>query len=213
MPQFDSPLDRRGFLQAATGSLALLLSRRGLAAAQTPAPEPPAGPPLQVGVIGLGAWGREMLTVLGRTPSTRVAAICDGYQPFLKRAASTLPQAAGTTDWRRVLDARDVEAVIIATPTATHREIALAALQAGKHVYCEAPLAASIEDARAIARAAADASSLVFQAGLQGRSNALYVHVHEFVKSNVLGRAGAGPRRRPSARTRSTGAWPKGRPA
>jgi predicted dehydrogenase len=187
MSPTDSTLDRRHFLRTATGSLALLLSRRGLSSAQALPAEPPVGPPLNVGVIGLGVWGREVLAALGRSPSTSVAAICDGYQPFLKRAASTLPHAASTTEWRRVLESPEVEAVVIATPTHLHREIALAALQAGKHVYCEAPIAASLEEARAIARAAIAAPALTFQAGLQGRSNALYVHVHEFVESNVLG--------------------------
>jgi predicted dehydrogenase len=187
MSPHENTLDRRGFLRTATGSLALLLSRRGLSAAQAPVTAPPAGPPLNVGVIGLGAWGRDILAALGRTPSTRVAAICDSYQPFLKRAAAPLPQAFSTTEWRRLLESADVEAVVIATPTHLHREMALAALQAGKHVYCEAPLAASVEEARAIVRAAADAPGLIVQAGMQGRSNALYAHVHEFVKSNVLG--------------------------
>ena len=187
MSPIDHTLDRRGFLRTATGSLALLLSRRGLSAAQAPPAEPPVGPPLKLGVIGLGVWGRDVLAALGRSPVSQVTAVCDSYQPFLKRASSALPQALSTNEWRRVLDSPSVEAVVIATPTHLHREIAVAALQAGKHVYCEAPLAASIDDARLIARAAAEAPGLVFQGGLQGRSNALYVHVHEFVKANVLG--------------------------
>jgi predicted dehydrogenase len=65
---------------------------------------------------------------------------------------------------------------VVATPTHLHRELVLAALQAGRHVYCEAPLPASIEDARAIATAALGARS-VFQGGMQGRANALYRHV------------------------------------
>ena len=65
----DQPFDRRGFLKSAAGTLALLLSPRGLSAAQTgtPAQQPPAGPPVRFAVIGLGAWGREILDALGRT--------------------------------------------------------------------------------------------------------------------------------------------------
>ena len=92
-----------------------------------------------------------------------------------------------TTEWRRLLDSPDIDAIVIATPTPDHREIALAALQARKHVYCEAPIASSIDDARAIATAAKAATGVVFQGGLQGRSNALYSHVLKFVKTGVLG--------------------------
>src|SRR6185436_7528695 len=97
------------------------------------------------------------------------------------------PRAETATDWKRVIESPGVEAIVVATPTPAHREIAVAALQAGKHVYCEAPIAASIDDARAIAAAAAGARGLVFQGGLQGRSNSLYRHVLQFVKSGVLG--------------------------
>ena len=182
----DTSLDRRAFLKTTAGTLALLLSRDGLAAAQTPSP-PPAGPPVRFGVIGLGTWGREILDALGRTDAAQVAAICDVYEPFLKRAAASAPRAAATSEWRRLLDSLSTDAIVIATPTPTHRDLAIAALQAGKHVYCEAPLAATIDDARAIAGAARAASRTVFQAGLQGRSNALFRHVLQFVKSGVLG--------------------------
>jgi predicted dehydrogenase len=178
--------DRRDFLRTAGGTLGLLLSRAGLSAAQTPGSEPPSGPQVALGVIGLGAWGREILSALGRVPAARVDSICDLYEPFLKRGAASAPGAAMTTDWRRVIES-PIEAVVVATPSDAHREIAVAALEAGKHVYCEAPLAASIAEARLMAVAARKASHVVFQAGLQGRSNALHAHVQQFVKSGVLG--------------------------
>ena len=183
----DVAVDRRGFLRTTASTLALLLSDRGLTAAQTTPDVASAGPPVRVGMIGLGVWGREILATLGRMPAARVVAISDVYEPFVRRAATGAPHATGTADYRRVLDNRDVEAVVIATPTPTHRELARAALQAGKHVYCEAPLAASIDDARQMAVAALAAPKQVFQTGLQGRSNALYAHVAQFVKSGVLG--------------------------
>ena len=113
--------------------------------------------------------------------------MCDVYEPFLKRAASAAPKAEAFAEWRRVLDSPTVDAVVVATPTHLHREIAIAALQARKHLYCEAPIAASIDDVRAIGSAAHAATAVVFQGGLQGRSNPLYRHVLQFVKSGVLG--------------------------
>ena len=145
------------------------------------------GPSVRFALVGAGAWGREILAALGRTASAQVTCVCDNYEPFLKRAGATAKQATIVTDWRRVLESRDVDAIVVATPTPRHREIAIAALQAGKHVYCEAPLAGTIDDARAIAVAAREHAGAVFQSGLQGRSNALYTHVLEFVQSDVLG--------------------------
>ena len=81
-------------------------------------------------------------------------AICDTYSASLKRTAGAVPGATQTADYKTILDNKDIKAVIIATPTPDHKEVALAALKAGKHVYCEAPLAGSIEDAREIALAA-----------------------------------------------------------
>jgi predicted dehydrogenase len=179
--------DRRDFFKTAGATLALLLSERGLTAAQTPAEDPPVGPPVGFGMIGLGSWGRDILATLGRMPGARVEAICDTYEPFLKRSTQAAARAAAVTDYRRLLESSAVEAVVVATPTPTHKDIVLACLNAGKHVYCEAPLAGSIEDARAIAEAAARFPKQVLQAGLQGRANALYRHVSRFVKSGVLG--------------------------
>jgi len=183
----DSAVDRRAFLRTTAGTLALLLSREGLTAAQTAAAPAPSGPPLRFGVIGLGPWGREMLDAMGRSESTIAGGICDVYEPFLKRASGAAPKAAAVADWRRLLDDPAIDAIAVATPTPAHRDIVLASLQAGKHVYCEAPIAASVEDARAIADAAAAAPRIVFQGGLQGRSNSLYRHVLQFVKTGVLG--------------------------
>ena len=183
----DHAVDRRAFLKSTAGTLALLLSRDGLAAAQAPAATAVSGPPVRVAVIGLGSWGREILTALGRIELADVRGVCDTYEPFLKRAATGAPNAVASADWRRLIDAPDIDAIVIATPTHQHRAVAEAAVQAGKHVYCEAPLASSIDDARAIAAAAAAAPKLVFQAGLQGRCNSLYRHVLQFVKAGVLG--------------------------
>jgi predicted dehydrogenase len=183
----DTSYDRRDFLKSAGATLALLLSRQGLGAAQAPADQAAAGPAVRFGVIGLGPWGREIVDGLGRTDGAQVTVLCDLYEPFLKRASTGAPKAELIADWRRAIESPLLDAVVIATPTPLHREIAIGALQARKHVYCEAPIASSIEDVRAIGAAAAAASGVVFQGGLQGRSNPLYRHVLQFVKSGVLG--------------------------
>ena len=179
--------DRRDFIKATAGTLACLLSERGLSAWQVGRQIAAAGPPVKLAIVGLGSWGREILTALARVPSADVALVCDVYAPAVRRAREIAPGATGVEDLRRALDAPAIEAIVLATPTPTHAPIVAAALDAGKHVYCEAPLAASIDDARAIALAARAHPAQVVQAGLQGRSNQLYRHVSQFVKSGVLG--------------------------
>ncbi len=117
-------VDRRDFLLRTAGTLALLLSERGLAAAQTMPDTATPGPPVRFAVIGVGALGRELLSTLGRMPAAQVMTICDPYEPVRRRAAASAPRATGVADCRHVLDNADVEAVIIATPTASHRELA-----------------------------------------------------------------------------------------
>ena len=208
----DESLSRRGFL-VSTASAAFLLALAdealaGKAAPKTPA-KPPARPapkpavrptaakptapkapppaPVNVAIIGLGAQGRDLAASLSLVPGANITAICDTYAAFLRRGQEKAPKAAALSNYREVLSRRDVQAVFVATPTHKHKEIVLAALQAGKHVYCEAPIAHTMEDAREIARAAA-ASKQLFQAGQQLRANPQHHHVKDFVYSAVLGK-------------------------
>ncbi len=180
-------IDRREFLKgaAAAATMALLITTDQIAKAEgTDAPI--TGPAVKFGVIGLGPWGREVVTALSKLPSAQVAAICDTYEPYINKGKEIAPNAATFTEYAKLIASPDVEAVVVATPSHLHKEIALAAIQAGKHVYVEAPLAHTIEDAKAIA-VAGKGSSKIFQVGLQGRSNLLYNHINKFVKTGVLG--------------------------
>jgi predicted dehydrogenase len=184
-------VNRRDFLKS--GSFATLMTMMGgvqlLAQTNTPATgiDMGAGPHINVAVIGLGAWGREILNVLGRIPQAEVTGLCDTYGASLRRSASAAPKATQAEDFKAILDNKTIKAVIIATPTHQHKDLVLAALKAGKHVYCEAPLAHTIEDARAIALAARDAKTQIFQAGLQMRSDPQRHFLLPFIRSGALG--------------------------
>jgi predicted dehydrogenase len=115
-------------------------------------------------------------------------AICDNYAKAFRRAVKDTPAARQYDHYTKLLADPKVQAVIIATPTGTHKEIALAALAAGKHVYCEAPLANTIDDAREIAKAGRDAVKVVFQPGLQQRSHPQLEFILPFIRSGGLGR-------------------------
>lgn len=162
--------DRRTFLTQTVGAIA------GIALLPHPLDAVPIwqGASRKVGLIGAGRQGRAILAELLKIPIVEVTAICDVAPARLESAMSRTKGAEGFADHRALLDKRaDVEAVIVATPTHLHRAIVTDALAAGRHVFCEAPLASTVEDAKAIAAAAGGAKT-VFHAGFQGRSNPTY---------------------------------------
>jgi predicted dehydrogenase len=189
------PVNRRDFLRGS--SLASLMAMMGAVEirAEDQKPDPGAepkklvGPPVNCAVIGSGFQGREILASLGRLPNAPVIGVCDKYKPSLNRGLKIATKAEGFEEYRKALDSKDVQAVIVATPTHQHREIVEAALSAGKHVYCEAPIAHTIEDARAIAKAARAAIKQNFQAGLQLRSDAQRHYIlAQFVRNGATGK-------------------------
>jgi predicted dehydrogenase len=188
--------NRRDFLK--NGSVATLMTMLGGVELMAAEAAPATGADTKkivrkvpVGVIGLGAWGREILNTLAVVEDldviAEVVAICDTYPASVRRAASLAPKATQTEDYKTILANKDIKTVIIATPTYLHKDIALAAIQAGKHVYCEAPLASTIDDAKAIALAAKAAKQQVFQAGLQLRSDPQRKFLVPFIRSGALG--------------------------
>jgi predicted dehydrogenase len=99
--------------------------------------------PVGVAVVGLGYWGPNLLRVLSENPDVEVRWICDLDRERLQRYRRRYPSARVTTHYDRVLADPEVDAVIVATPVHTHYDLALQALQAGKHAFVEKPLAPS----------------------------------------------------------------------
>jgi predicted dehydrogenase len=122
-------------------------------------------------VIGVGGRGAYLTSGVLDQPVAKVVALCDIKPDRLDKVASLAGRDNPAThkDWREVIERKDVSAVFIATPPDLHAEMAIAALKAGKHVYCEKPIgitAASLRELVATARQ----SKLVFTAGQQLRS-------------------------------------------
>ena len=174
---------RREFLVQSAGALSVI----ALIPELSRAAEKLAGP-VNIAVIGLGRQGRAIIGELQKLDGVKIVAVCDTVQSRLDASLRRVQGAEGFTDHKALLDkAKDVTAVIIATPTHLHKAIAVDSLSAGKHVYCEAPLAHTIEDARAIAQAASRAGSqIVFQAGLEGRANPIYKLARTFFRSDAV---------------------------
>jgi predicted dehydrogenase len=101
-----------------------------------------------VAVIGYGYWGPNLARCFSETEDCRVAAIADPSMDALARASRRHPLANMTTDWREAIADPRVDAVAIATPAATHYEIASTALRAGRHILIEKPMADNLAHAR-----------------------------------------------------------------
>ena len=174
--------NRRSFIAQTAGALA------GFALLPSVDFRPPARERAarKVAVIGIGRQGRAILDALRKLDAVEIAAVCDVVPTRLKAGTDSAPGAEAIADYRELLTRRaDVEAILIATPTHLHKDIALAALQANRHVYCEAPLAHTAADARAIAEAAARAST-TFRCGLLARTNPIYQRARSLVRSDSV---------------------------
>ena len=175
-----SDFTRRHFLQvpAAVGSAALL-------SAQSP------NDSVRVAFIGVGNRGSFLLQNMLKVPGIRLVAICD-IDPVRLKAAMAAASAAGHspeayTEFRRLLDRKDIDAVVIATPVDLHKEMAVAALEVGKNVYSEKPMALTPEDCRIVTNAAASAKG-IYQAGFQLRHDPNRAASMRFIHQGGMGK-------------------------
>jgi myo-inositol 2-dehydrogenase/D-chiro-inositol 1-dehydrogenase len=142
-------------------------------------------------MIGLGNRGSLLLKNVLAEPRAQVVALCDIKPDRLDRAATAAAaqHPATTSNYRRLLERKDVEAVFIATPCDLHAEMAIAALAAGKHVYCEKPLATTADGVRDLL-GAVRAAHTVFMVGLQRHSDPglreVITKLHQGVAGKIL---------------------------
>jgi len=141
---------------------------------------------LRVGVIGLGWQGGGHIENFRANPRAEVAAICDINEELLAKRARELCGPRTFTDYRELLACEDVDAVAIVLPDHLHREPAVAACRAGKHVLLEKPMALSVEDAEAIAAAAREAKGC-FMVNLSNRWMHTFAKGKELIDSGAVG--------------------------
>ena len=143
---------------------------------------------IKVGVIGTGSRGSGLIRITEELTQLDVVACCD-ILPF--RLDAALPYISKNTkkysDYRALLDNSDVEAVIIATPLYLHAQMAIDALDAGKHVYCEKTMAFSEDQTFQLVNKARSHSNLILQVGHQYHSSRLYHHVVELIQNQQIG--------------------------
>lgn len=143
--------------------------------------------PVKVGIVGMGRHGRAIVTELQKIAGVEIAAICEVVPERLRVNVERIAGAEGFPDLATMLLRRpEVRAIIIATPTHLHREPVEMALEAGRHVYVEAPLAHTPADCRAIVAAGRSVADQVVMAGFPARSNPLYQRARSLFRTDSV---------------------------
>ncbi len=142
---------------------------------------------IQVALIGSGGMGVADTTTCRTVPGVKLVAVCDLYDGRLEEAKKRWGNDIYTTrDYKEILDRKDIDAVIIATPDFWHKDISVAAMNKGKHVYCEKPMVHDISEAPAVIDAQ-NKNKVVFQVGSQGMSSLGNEKARELLKEGAIG--------------------------
>ena len=167
-----------------------------------------------MGFIGIGNRGTQVMRVFQQQPDVEVVALCDCYEPYLMRDQSAIdpkfaefgiqgaipkfmesdrfgPNVKRYSDYRRLLEDKNVDAVMIATPDHWHAIMTIDAINAGKDVYCEKPLSATIFEGRAMVKAQ-KASKQVVAVGLNRRGSVAFNRLAKEIQSGKYGKFIAG---------------------
>jgi len=166
---------------------------------------PGANGKVRVAIVGLRTRGSQLVDIFRRLGDVRIVALCDCDTQFfgreLKKFADAKVKPRTVVDFRRLLDAKDVDALVIASPDHWHALMTVWACQAGKDVYVEKPISNNIWEGRKMVEAARKYNRIV-QTGTQNRSDIGLAAAREFVQGGGLGkvrlaRAYSFPRRKP----------------
>lgn len=172
-------IDRRGFMKAtAAGALGAGIVRSRVLGANER---------IVCGFIGTGRIGESNIKDFLKHDEVEVAAICDVYAPNLEKRSELVPKAEKAKDFRRILDRKDIDVVVISTPDHWHALQMVMACQAGKDVYVEKPISHTIDEGRRMVQAARKHNRIV-QVGLQQRSGAHFQKVVEIIRGGGIGK-------------------------
>ncbi|MCL4694393.1 MAG: Gfo/Idh/MocA family oxidoreductase, partial [Candidatus Hydrogenedentes bacterium] len=176
-----SKITRRTFI--GTGAAALGAAATRSARAQ----EASANEKLRLGFIGVGNRGGQLVEAFCEQPDMEVAAICDVYPPYIEKTKEQLGRDVDSyTDFRKLIERNDLDAVVIATPDHWHAIQTIMACDSGKDVYVEKPLSITIHEGRRMVEAARR-NNRVVQVGTHRRSSPLYHRLAEIVQSGKIG--------------------------
>lgn len=149
------------------------------------------GDKLRVGLVGAHVgrgWGMiSHVPALQNLPEYELAAVCTAHEDTAKESSVAVGAPLAFWDYREMVRHPEIDIVSVAIRVPWHKEVALAAMEAGKHVYCEWPLASNLEQAREMAAAAA-AHKVSTMVGLQGRAAPWVLRLKELVAEGYLGK-------------------------
>ncbi|MBX3434514.1 MAG: Gfo/Idh/MocA family oxidoreductase [Pirellulales bacterium] len=176
-----SPLDRRDFLHTAVVGAAAAATQ-----ARAAAPTNPPSENLHFALVGAGGQGRWDTSWLLKTPGAKLTAICEINPLRAAEAKQMAPDARVYSDWNEMFaQEHDLQAALVALPEHTHAEASIAAMNAGLDVFCEKPMAFSVDEARQMI-AARDTRQRILQIGQQRRSNPLYYLAERLVQQEGI---------------------------
>ena len=193
--------NRRDFLKRATlaGAGATVIGSKVLAKNQSPNEK------LNIGIVGVSGRGAGNTNGVA---SESIAALCDVNDNKMAGAANRFPKAKTYQDWRKMLDQKDLDAVVCSTAEHTHALVCIGALRRSLHVYCEKPIAHSVEEAQLVRKEYLKVKDKVAtQQGTQIHATENFRRVVELIRSGAIGtvhevhnwcsRVPLGPRKRP----------------
>lgn len=144
---------------------------------------------IQIALIGAGGMGTADANTAITVPGVKLIAACDLYDGRLADAKKKWGNDITTTrDYREILDRKDIDAVIIATPDFWHKDISVAAMNKGKSVYCEKPMVHDITEGPAVVEAQQKNSKVVYQVGSQGMSSLGNEKAKQLLKEGAIGK-------------------------
>ncbi|MDB5386352.1 MAG: iolG 12 [Planctomycetaceae bacterium] len=169
---------RRQFLQTSLATGAAALAAPAILRGQN------LNSKLNIACIGVGGRGAGNMSAVS---NENIVGICDVFEPTVDRVSMTFPKARKAVDYRKLMDhAKEFDAVVVSTCEHTHAFATLAALQLGKHVYCEKPLTHNVWEARII-REAARKVKVATQMGIQIHAEKNYRRVVELIQTGAIG--------------------------
>ena len=186
-------MSRRDFIKAAGATAAGVMAGSLLGSTQSFAAPRVIGANdrINIGIIGIGGMGGghlNMLKNMQQDQNIQIVGVCDVWDKRLEHARNALhlPHTYAYKDYRKMLEREDIDEIVIGTPDHWHAPIAIAAMESGKHVYCEKPMTHTLDEAMAMWKTAKRTNRIV-QVGSQGCTDAKWHKAGELIQAGRIG--------------------------